>query len=199
MILDQFLGALTIAGAIETLQPLIVFVIGMVIYSLFIFKFYHFIARKDVFKLNLAKYNTAEHPFLKKFSRVVLYLIEHVLVFPLLVFFWFGVLSALLAFLSREQTVSQILLVSMALVVAVRITAYYNEDLSKDLAKMLPFALLGVFLVDISFFSLAGAWATIQQFPSYLSVGIYYFLFVIALELLLRIFDLLFGDSSTER
>ena len=31
---------------------------------------------------------------------------------------------------------------------AVRILSYWTEDLSRDVAKMLPFAVLGVFLVD---------------------------------------------------
>jgi len=35
------------------LKPLVIFVLGMVVYSIFIFKFYRFIAKKDVFELNL--------------------------------------------------------------------------------------------------------------------------------------------------
>ena len=36
----------------------------------------------------------------------------------------------------------------MGLVAATRITAYYNEDLSRDMAKTIPFALLGIMIID---------------------------------------------------
>jgi len=58
------------------------------------------------------------------------------------VFFWFMVLSLLMIMISKVPDLGQIFQISIALVSVIRITAYYNEDLSRDLAKMLPFALL---------------------------------------------------------
>ncbi len=140
----------SISEAYTILKPLILFIIGMVIYSIFVFKFYRFIARKEIFKLNLQQYNIESFAWLKKFLNVILYVVEYILLFPFITFFWFIVFSVLLSFLTREQTVQNILLVSITLVSSIRVSAYYNEDLSKDLAKMLPFALLGIFLIDIS-------------------------------------------------
>ena len=77
----------------------------------------------------------------------------------------------------------------MALVASIRVTAYYNEALSTDLAKMFPFALLAIFLVDMSFFSYQGSLTTIKQFPLMWKQLIYYLGFTIVLEFLLRILN----------
>jgi len=178
---------LNLSEAIVTLKPLTIFVFGMVVYSFFVFKFYRFLAKKDIFKLNLNRYNRVKHPFLEKILSVIFYIIEYIFVMPIFIFFWSGVLAILLIFLTKQTSVQNLLLVSIALVGAIRITAHYNEDLSADLAKMLPFALLAVFLGNISFFSPDQAMLIIRQLPSQLNTFIYYLLFVIIMEILLRI------------
>lgn len=182
--------------AIVILKPLVFFVSAMMIYSIFIFKFYRFLARKDIFQLNLNQYNKSNHPFFYKTISIIFYLIEYILLFPLFVFFWFAVFVILLSFMAKNQPLETILLVSISVVGVVRITAYYNEDLSKDLAKMLPFALLGIFLVDISFFSISKSIETIMKIPSIASILIYYLTFVIILEFLLRIVSGLFFEDK---
>jgi hypothetical protein len=191
--------------AYEILRPLTVFVIGMVVYSIFIFKFYRFLARRDIFDLDLNQYNRykdATGVWLKNLFKLFFYLAEYIFIFPLFVFFWFLVLVVLLAFLSKNQSLDSILLVAMALVVTIRITAYYSEDLSKDLAKMMPFALLGVFLVDVSFFSFSSSWEVILSMKGMIMTLIYYLLFVVALEFVLRIlygiYALLFKQEDEE-
>ncbi|MCK4588942.1 MAG: hypothetical protein KAT77_00740 [Nanoarchaeota archaeon] len=164
------------------LKPLILFVIGMLVYSIFVFKFYRFLGRRNIFELDLKKkYGVG------KFLGVVWYGIEHILLFPLFVFIWFAVVSVLLMILGKNQTASGILLISMALVATVRITAYYHEDLSRDLAKMLPFVLLGVFLIDIGFFDWSASWELLKSVPALWKTIVYYLVFIIALEFILRI------------
>ena len=63
------------------------------------------------------------------------------------------VFSFMLIFLTKSYTVLNILYISFVIIVAIRITAYYTEELSRDVAKMLPFAILAIFLVDSSYFS----------------------------------------------
>ncbi len=167
--------------------PLMLFVAGIFIYAFFVYKFYRFLAKKEIFKLDLHKYGESVFGSIGRFFSVIIYMIKYLIIFPLFIFFWFGILSLILAVLSRNHAVSQILLLSMALVAAIRIAAYYNEDLSKDLAKMMPFALLGVFLVDMSFFSLQTTVETIKQFPLMWKQMAYYLYFTIALELFLRV------------
>jgi len=177
----------SIPEALDLIKPLALFVLGIVVYALFIFKFYRFIGKKNIFELDLHKYDTSKFGALKKAVSGILYIFEYIFLFPIFAFSWFLVLTVLLSVLSKHHAVENILLISIALVSAIRIAAYYNEDLSKDLAKMLPFALLGVFLVDMTFFSLDTTIATITQLPTMWKNMLYYLVFVIALEFILRI------------
>lgn len=184
---NSFVQTLTFEEATSALLPVFLFSIGMVIYSLFIFKFYKFIAKKDVFELNLKKYNKVSHPTLSKFLSVVIYLIEYVLLFPLFSVFWFLVLTFFLSVLTAGQTTQHILMISMAVVLAIRITAYYSEELSRDLAKMLPFGLLAVFVLDISAIVFSETWKIIINIPLQYEIIIYYLILLIICEFILRI------------
>ncbi|MBT6402126.1 hypothetical protein HOK09_01545, partial [Candidatus Woesearchaeota archaeon] len=106
---------------------------------------------------------------------------------PVVIFFSFAVLTTFLLILTKSGSIESVILTSMALIAAVRVTAYYNESLSQDLAKMVPFALLGIFLIDINYFSVGDAMAIVRQIPSIWMQLIYYLIFVIALEIALRI------------
>ena len=192
------LTALNVTEAYDILKPLFLFVIGMIIYAIFIFKFYRFIARKDIFKLNLNQYNRATHPIIEKFFALIFYIIEYVLLFPVIVFFWFGILTALLTFMSPEPVIEHVVLISISVVAVIRIASYYKEALSRDLAKMLPFALLGVFLVDMSYFSFSSSYEVLKTIPSILNLLIYYLVFVIILEFFLRIIYLIATSKPPE-
>ena len=74
-----------------------------------------------------------------------------------------------------------------------------HEDLSKDLAKMLPFALLGIFLIDIGFFSWSASWELIREIPGLWKTMVYYLGFIIALELLLRMLSFLVPKKEEEK
>jgi len=172
--------------AVSVLEPLFILIVGIVIYSFFIFKFYRYLARKDVVSLNLSQYNNSVHPFGAKFLASIFYIVKYILVFPLMVFFWFLVLTLLLSFIS-QRPFNEILMVSMALVVAIRVTAYYNEDLSKDLAKMIPFALLGIYLVDVSLLTFGDFWRIFPQFMVMWKNVAYYLMLTMGLETILRL------------
>ena len=161
----------------------------MAIYSIFIFKFYRFLARKDIITLNLDKYSKGFVGHAKNFFRVIFYMVKHIVVLPLIVFFWFAILSVILLLLSKTQSIETILMIAIGVVGAVRITAYYNEDLSKDLAKMIPFALLGVFLINVGFFSVESFIEKINMIPGLWQIISYYLAFIVFLEIVLRILD----------
>ena len=175
---------LSLQEAMVSWRPLIIFVIGVAIYSIFVFKFYRFLARKKIMELKLSEYEL--HPGLKKF----LHGLEVIFLFPFIVFFWFFVMSLLLTLISINQTIESILYISVAFVSVVRIAAYYNEDLSKEIAKLIPFALLATFIMDASFLSWGNSFALIGQlFPVWMTLE-YYLVFVILLEIFLRIVTL---------
>jgi hypothetical protein len=142
----------TVEEAVSVLQPLIILILGIVIYSVFIFKFYRYMAKKDVLELNLKKYNEGKTGFIGAFLKVVFYFVEYLLVFPVIIFFWFLVIVLFIGIVS-SRAFDHVLLAGMGLIAATRVTAYYNEDLSRDLAKMIPFALLGIFIIDVKFLS----------------------------------------------
>ncbi len=178
----------SLAEATSTLEPLLILVAGMIVYSVFIFKFYRALARRDIFKLDLNKYNESKHPFFYGFFAAIFYVLEYLIIFPLFVFFWFLVIVVLISLIST-RSFDQILLASMALIATTRICAYYNEDLSKDIAKMIPFALLGIFIIDVKLITLFDVGIIIEQFLSLWKNAAYYFILIVCGELILRCFS----------
>jgi len=169
---------LSVEGAVAALQPLIIFVIGMVIYAIFVHRFYVFISRKDVYKF-VAKTLPA---------RIVKYFV----MFPIAVFLWFFVISALLAILAQSLNLAQIYMIAMALTATIRFTAYYDEDLSSGIAQLIPYSLLAIFLLDISQMSLSAVSLVLSDLPFALDILVYYFAFIVAQELILKlIFDII--------
>ncbi|MDA1220204.1 MAG: hypothetical protein O2909_12325 [Chloroflexi bacterium] len=185
--MDFEYAGFSINDGLTFLMPLTVFAVGMAFYAIFIFRFYRFLSRRDIFRLDFSKYEKARLKFIRSVLHLVFYVLKYLILFPFVAFFWFAVLTVLLLFLAKNQTVETILLVSIAVVSAVRVTAYYDEDLSRDLAKILPFALLGVFLVDLSYFSLPTTIENMQYTLTQWRIMVYYLAFAIVLELVLRI------------
>jgi hypothetical protein len=174
---------LNLSEAYNILRPLGIMVVEIAIYSIFIFKFYRFLASRDIIKVDFSRYKNVG----LRFIRWIGYLLQSVFLLPIIVFFWFAILAVFLGFLGKNQTTESILLVAIALVSAVRVAAYYNEDLSRDLAKMLPFALLGIYLVDQSYFEFSVSLDLLTRVPEYWVLLVYYFAFLIILEFVLRI------------
>ncbi|MBN3036834.1 MAG: hypothetical protein JW834_00130 [Candidatus Diapherotrites archaeon] len=187
MDLVAFISSLPWEDAFNVIWPAAQFVAGMALYSVFIFKFYRFIAKRDIFHIDYSKYGEDLWGTANKFVLFMFNIVEYILLFPLFVIFWFGAIAALLALLSKGQSIESILMISISVVTAVRVTAYYSEDLSRDLAKMLPFVLLGVFLVDMTFFSLDASVSTLLQIPAHWEKIAYYCIFVVLLEMVLRV------------
>lgn len=185
-IIQQAYAGFSFVDAFQIYKPLILFILGIIAYSVFVFNFYRLVAKRDIFELNLKKYSTSPHPTIRKMFAGVLYFIEHIVIFPFLSFFWFAVLSLLLAFLSKDGVAGNILLTSIALVGAIRAVSYYTEDLSNDLAKLVPFALLAVFLADINYFSLQNSISVIIDMILMWEDALYYLLFIVLLEVVMR-------------
>jgi len=190
-ILDNY-----VANFLPEVFPLLLYVIGMVVYAIFVFKFYHFISNNKVFDLNLDKYNKSEHPIISRFFAFIFYIIEFVLFFPAVAFAWFVFYAALLTVLASNLGAKEILILSMAVVASSRITSYYSEELATDISKMLPLAILGSFLVSSSsltvhvdkIFELVGLWSTAS----------YYLGFIILVELFMRLIQLISGGRIND-
>jgi len=173
----------------QSYMPYIVlgfYTVIITIYAIFIWKFYKFLARRNIIQLNLNQYNRTEHPFLNKFLASVFFLVEYVIIVPILVFFWFSILAVFLLLLSKNQDISQVLIISAAIVAATRMTSYYSGDLSKDLAKMFPFTVLAIFLLDPDFFSIEKTIYRFSEIPLLFGNILIFLVFIAILEIIMR-------------
>jgi hypothetical protein len=182
-----FPNGLDLYRALDLLLNVGVYLGGICLYAVFIFHFYRFLASRDMFTFDLSHYNESSHRALRGFLHFVMYIVKYIVVFPFFAFFWLAVLTAILVFLSKDRTFQEVLLVALAVVSAIRVSAYYHEDLSRDLAKILPFAVLGIFIIDASFFTIEESLAVMREAGSNRGTILYYFVFLVALEFVLRI------------
>ena len=183
----ETLRDLNLNEALKLLEPAIIFTVGVAIYAIIIFNLYRFMSRKDIFGLDFSRFEERTHPLLRKTLHLFFYIAKYLLIFPLFAFFWFGVLVVMVAFLSKTKEVEDLLLISMAVLTSVRVTSYYTEELSRDIAKMLPFALLGIFLIDLRYFDLSTSTELLSRAGAEWKSIFYYWVFVVALELILRV------------
>jgi hypothetical protein len=181
---------------------LFLLVLLVVFYSILIWKFYRFISRKNPLGLDLNKYNTIEHSFFSRLITAVLYFIEYILILPFLIFIVFGIFTFFLIILAQNQDISQKLIISAVIISAVRMTAYYKEEVSQEIAKILPFTLLAVAALNPNTFSQSNYIETIlihfSQIPSFLEQIKIYLLFIIILEVILIFFDYVFSLFGLE-
>jgi len=73
------------------------------------------------------------------------------------------------------------------LISAIRVTAYFNENLSKDLAKMVPFTMIAVVLTTPDFWNISEMISRITQVPQFFGSAFYYLFFIFFMEALLRL------------
>ena len=173
---------------------LLIYTVAMVLYAILVWNFYRKLAKKDIFDLDFKRHHSFKVGFLKKIADFFEFIFKYIVIFPFVTFIFFAMLSILLLFLSKSQTVQQVLLTSMSIVAASRVSSYYSEDLAKDLAKMIPFALLGVFLVDPSFFSLDQVLANLKILPTLWVLILQYIIFTVIMEFILVLIDITIGS-----
>ncbi len=164
-----------LSGDFSGVLALFYLAILIAIYSIIIYNFYRYIARRDCFKPSDKKHSTA------------ISCLKYFFLFPFIAVIFFMGFSMMLLFLAKDISISVVLSTSFAIVLAIRITSYYTEDLSRDVAKMLPFALLGVFLVSPSFFEWSAIMDKINQIPELVNLAVQFIIFIIIIEWILRI------------
>ena len=184
---DIFTNGLNINDAMDLLSPAVTYVLAMSIFAIFVFKFYRFVAARDVFALDLSKYEGLSFRWGRSLFHIIVYVVKYLLLFPVFAFFWFAILTVILAFLSKEQTFSETLLIALVTVSAIRVTAYYKEDLARDLAKILPFAVLSALIINASFTSVSDSLDRLRTAGDHSETIFYYLVFLIALEFALRV------------
>lgn len=164
-----------------------IYLTGMVLYAIIIWHFYQFMAKRELFKMKIERPARGFSYFIKKIFDFFEFILHYVFIFPVISFIWFLVLSGFLMFLSKSNDMGQIFLISITVIATARITAYYNEDLSKDISKLVPFALLGVFIVDPTYFSMDATMAKFFSLPDFFHVILQYLIALVMMEFLLRV------------
>ena len=183
---DFFIGIInSVPSQYRILINLGFYTIFIAIYAVFIWKFYKFLASREILSLNFKQYNLSARPGLEKFIAIVLFSVEYLVILPFLVFFWFTILALFLLLLS-EGNPEQVLLVSAAIIASTRITSYIGEDLAKDLAKILPFTVLATFLLNPNFFNTLNIVGKFSQIPSLFNSFLIYIVFIFIIEYVLR-------------
>lgn len=191
VVYNAIIDALPIS--VQKFVAFFIIALGIVVYSIFVWKFYRSIAKKNLIKLNLNKYNKSTHPLATKLIAGALYLAEYILILPLLIFLWFTIFTILLIFITEDLSINTLLIISATVIAAIRMTSYYTEDLSKEIAKLIPFTLLATSLLTPKFFSVTRVFSLFSEIPTLFGeIGIYLF-FIIILEIVLRGFDFLFS------
>jgi hypothetical protein len=179
----------------STVFDLALYVLAMFIYAVFVWHFYRFIARREIIPIcptcrnKDGKISTA---------KIAGYIAGHVFLFPLIIWIWFIVYSWFMFILAKDMPLGVILLVSISVIGATRMTSYYKEDLAKDVGKLLPFALLGIFLTSSAFFSETANFFSldeieerIEEIPLFISRIIEFVIIITAMEIILRIIFLI--------
>lgn len=163
--------------------------LGIIIYSLIIWKFYQSISKKNLWGLNLSKYNTSKHPVMYKLFAGALYFVEYLLIMPFLIFLWFTLFTILLILITESLEISALLIISATTIAAIRMLAYHHEDLAKDVAKLIPFTILATSLLNPNFFSIERIATQITQISGVFSQILIYLFFIVLLEFVLRALD----------
>jgi hypothetical protein len=149
--MDYVNGLIAEIAKDSSIYDIVGFSIGMVIYGVFVYHFYRFLSKRDMFCINIEKISKGRFTSSgKKTSgapRVATFIVTNFFVFPFVIFLWFLGYSSFMFILVQHMETAIIFLVSSSLIIAIRISAYYREDLSRDIAKLLPFALLFFFSI----------------------------------------------------
>ncbi len=161
------------------------------LFFMFIWKLYHIVSKKNLLELNLRQYNRSDHPGLKKFFGILLYLLEYIIIFPFFVIFWFTMFMIFIMLLARGLELSAVLTISTIIIIVIRTTAYYKEGLSKDISKLLPFTLLAVAITEKDFFNFENIFSRASEIPLFFEHILVYVGVIVAIEVILRTFDLL--------
>jgi hypothetical protein len=170
----------------------------VVVYAIIIWNFYRFMARKNLISLNLKKYNRSEHPAVAKTLAALFYFLEYIIILPFFVFLWYGVFATFLILLTDGIEIRVLMMISATLIAATRMTAYYKEDLSKDIAKLIPFALLGAAITQVNAFSIDKVIGQLFAIPSMMGEIVSYMFFIFTIELILRFIETAFVATGIE-
>ena len=182
----QWLDELSLSGGAGALAPSALFAISVAVFAYAIFHLHRAMSVRNVLGIDCSGLRTSTRP-LHVLRYCLAYLALYGALFPFLAYLWFSILAIMLAFLYNDKGAQELLLISMAVVTAVRVTAYYNADVARDIAKILPYGLLGIFLVNLGGFDFQKSIDLLDRLLAEEDRAFYYWVYISGQELFLRV------------
>jgi hypothetical protein len=126
------------------------FIIGIAIYSLFVWHFYRFISKRNLLPKSFRPITEG-----RKIPKIKIagYIAAYGVLFPTLIFIWFTVLAFFVFLIAEDMPFNIAIFVSMAIIGVVRILSYYREEAAKEVAKMIPYAILSFLLISAAVYA----------------------------------------------
>lgn len=162
----------------------IVMALVIVLYAILIGIFWKTLSRRNMIEVDWKK---IQGSFGKQVFERVKFGLEYAVVFPVATFIWFVVLAILLYFMSKTATIADMMFISISLVAATRVCAYLDEDIAGDIAKVVPIAIIGVFLTEPTMFSPIIVEQRLSEMAVLVGDALPYFVMLMALEIVLRL------------
>jgi hypothetical protein len=175
---------------------LLLVVIVVVLYTILIWNFYRWISKREILKLNVWIKSRTSSPGGSRFLGGIFYILENMIILPVVIFLWFLFFTIFLIFLTEGMDVGTILALSAIIITAIRMTSYYKEEVARELSKMLPLTLLAVALTQHGSLDFSQIISNISLIPNHISEIWIYFILIFIVEFVLTIFDLVFRYFS---
>ena len=87
---------------VEESYPTLGAIIAISAYSVFVFIFYRALAKRDLITLNLEHYSDNMSGKIKKYARTIVFVMQYIVIVPVLITFWTLVLAIILTLLSPD-------------------------------------------------------------------------------------------------
>lgn len=166
----------------------IVMALAIVAYGAVIGIFWKTLSRRNMIEVDWKKIHGG---FGTQVFERVKFGLEYAIVFPLATFVWFVVLTIFLYFMSKTASIANMMFIAISLVAAIRVCAYLDEDIAGDIAKVVPIAILGVFITQPTMFSPIIIEQRLNEMSALVMDTLPYFVMLMAMEVILRILFLI--------
>lgn len=177
----------------DDLATLAVYGVGIAVYTLLVILLYVPMSTRMMFARRFGKREVATRA--RRFA--------YVLLFPFLSFAFFLLVAGSMVFMASfsegDLTPRDVMTLSMAIVLAIRVCAYFSEAAAQDLARVMPLGLLGVVLVTNEFSDLRESVENLRAFAEEPGLLALYFVVVVAVEFALRLVYEALGRPGRER
>lgn len=155
--------------------------------------FYHKqLTKKNLFEIPKIDSNSK---FVNFINRLV-YFSKYLLIFPIYSFIWFLIFSFLLVMIAKARPIGEIMFFGIVIVSVTRIAAYVSPKLAEDMAKLLPWALIIVFLTDPTSITIESIQISFNNFVQEISNVAKYLIFIAFIEWSLRIGNWMIGSDK---